>query len=165
MRKIIRNQAGDTIIEVMIAVIVVGLAIGLAYGTASRSLRGIRQSQERAEALKKVEGQIERLKALAHTNNQLIFGNNQVYCIVDIPATEDSPAQKNKKIQHSGKISLPTLSGDPLGDSYPSQCIEGLYHIAIATKANNQFTVTARWFGIGENEKEEVKINYRIHPS
>ena len=45
------NQAGDTIVEVMIVLAVLGLAIGIAYAAANRSLENARQAQENAEAV------------------------------------------------------------------------------------------------------------------
>jgi len=165
----IRHQAGDTIVEVLLAVVVVGIGIGLGYGVATRSLKLNRQSQERVEALKKVESQIERLKKLAATDNgSSVSGifRSTPYCIADIAAT---PAGTNNIISLS---SAPPndLSADPLGSAYNSSCIQGLYHMSITPvtlpdPSIKQFRVTARWFGIGASQKEETTIMYRIYPA
>lgn len=62
------NNRGDTIVEVLLAIAVVSAVLGGAYVATNRSLSGVRQSQERGEALKHVEGQIERLKEAARTD-------------------------------------------------------------------------------------------------
>lgn len=63
-----RRQRGDTIVEVMIAAAIIGLVIAISYATSSRALRAGRQAQERTEAYKYVESQLEQLKLMADTN-------------------------------------------------------------------------------------------------
>ncbi len=57
--KAIKNQRGDTIIEVMIALSVLMVIIVGGYSIATRSLNGVRIAQERSEASKIAEGQLE----------------------------------------------------------------------------------------------------------
>jgi len=163
------NQAGDTIVEVMLAVVVVGLAIGLAYGTASRSLKSNRQSQERIEALKKVESQIERLKKRATTDaaaDQNGVFRSGSFCIIDASTI-------NKVVPIN--TPPPLAANDPLGDAYNStvngssdKCSDGLYHLSITSGSgatDNQFEVKARWASLGQGGNEEVKVTYRVYPS
>ena len=65
MRRLAHNQAGDTIIEVMLAIAVVGMVLGASYSTATRALRVGRFAQEQTEALKLAESQIEKIKYIA----------------------------------------------------------------------------------------------------
>lgn len=58
------KQSGDTIVEVLIAIAVLSTVLGGAFAASNRSLKTTRQTQERAEALKVVETQLEKLKAL-----------------------------------------------------------------------------------------------------
>lgn len=62
MRFRLFGNRGDTIIEVMIALAVLGSIIAGGYAIATKSLNGVRVAQERSEALKIAEGQIETLK-------------------------------------------------------------------------------------------------------
>lgn len=145
-----KNQTGDTIVEVLIAVAVIGLSIGLAYGISNRSLKSARQSQERLEALKLVEGQVEQLKALSYsTDNKGIFAENSAFCI------------NNGDKVVSGDLILGDLDSDPL-TKYSPDCVKGNYHIA-TKRDNNEFTIVARWFGINGLNKEEVKSRYRLY--
>ena len=56
------NQAGDTIVEVLIAIGVVGLMLTSAYAITNRSNRSLQDTQEHGQALKLVETQIELLR-------------------------------------------------------------------------------------------------------
>lgn len=153
MRRLLFNDKGDTIIEVLIAVTVIGLSIGLAYGVANRSLKSARQSQERTEAVKLAEGQTEQLKALSYrddASDQGIFTLGQTYCLV------------NGIKQISSGLTIGPLDADDL-TKYNANCVEGLYHIAVVPASNNNFAIYVRWFGIGQLKKEEVKITYRLY--
>ena len=155
-RSMHRNQFGDTIVEVLFAVVVVGLAIALGYGIASRSLRASRQSQERIEALKIVEGQIEQLKNAANSGGGAsFFDSSAVYCIKDgrkIKSTDYSPLTQS--LDEDGLA----LAG------YDPQCVNGLYYTGIHfDDTSDTFTIWARWDSIGNTKKEEIKMAYRMY--
>ena len=56
------NQAGDTIVEVLIATAVVGMMLTGAFAISNASLKQIRMSQERSEAHRIAASQLELLK-------------------------------------------------------------------------------------------------------
>lgn len=151
-RKKILNQAGDTIVEVLVSVMVVGLAIGLAYGVANRSLRGSRQAQERGEALKLAEGQIETLKSKAASDDAQPFPNTP-FCI----DSNGDIAGHAAGFSYNADVNEDDLS--KYGACNPNS---GLYNIAII-KTGNDFSVSVRWFSIGNRDKEELKIAYRLY--
>lgn len=159
MRKKYLGQRGDTIVEVLLAVVVVGLAVTLGYGVASRSLKANRQAQERVEALKVVESQVERLKKRATTDTAGtgIFTTNS-FCLADSGGTNTIVAQD---------APAANINDDPL-TGYDSNCVNGLYHVSVQRDNTGndtiQYTVTARWFGIGGVEKEETQVKYRVYP-
>jgi len=140
------NQVGDTIVEVLIAVVVVGMAIGLGYGVASRSLKANRQSQERGEALKQVESQVERLKKLATTDTGGPSGvfRSGSYCITG-DANEIKSAD-NALCTVNDRYNLSITLQDP------------------ASSTTTQFNITARWEGL-TGKPEETTIIYRIYPA
>lgn len=159
------NQAGDTIVEVLLAVVVVGLAIALGYGVASRSLKANRQAQERTEALKQVESQVERLKKRAVTDKAGvgIFKSefqSEAFCLADLASGVNEPVGMDRPADE--------VAQDPLGSAYPDECVDGLYHMSIRPSSagtTTQFDVTARWFSLGDTEKEESTVTYRIAPA
>lgn len=155
------NQYGDTIVEVLIALVVIGMAISLAYGTASRSLRANRQAQERSEALKRAEGQVERLKNMAAdpTKSAALFAKTTPFCLAD------EGGVVNKLIDEGA---IPALASDPLSvPPYATACIsDNLYHLSITPNSGtaNQFSIRARWASLSNGGNEEVLINYRLYP-
>lgn len=68
MRRFRSLQRGDTIVEVLLAMAVVGMVLGLAYGITNRSIAIGRSAQERSEALKLAETQVELLKEYISQN-------------------------------------------------------------------------------------------------
>ncbi|MCW1907951.1 MAG: prepilin-type N-terminal cleavage/methylation domain-containing protein [Candidatus Saccharibacteria bacterium] len=72
------TQAGDTLIEVLVSLAAVSLLLGGAIATSSQSQRGSLRSQERSEATKVAEAQVEHLRATPYktidTNVLFHFG-------------------------------------------------------------------------------------------
>lgn len=60
-----RNQVGDTIVEVVIAVMVVSVLLAGAFAVTNRSARAVRDSEEHAQALQLLQGQLELLRHAA----------------------------------------------------------------------------------------------------
>jgi Tfp pilus assembly protein PilV len=86
MKRSWHNQAGDTIVEVLIAIVLVAVILGGAYATANQSLLNTRAAQERGEALDIAQGQVESLRgfALAGTANAgayTVFTEPDLFCI------------------------------------------------------------------------------------
>lgn len=62
MRFLKHNQRGDTIVEVIISIAIVGLVLTTAYAITNRNNRSLQDAQERGQALKLVETQIEMIR-------------------------------------------------------------------------------------------------------
>ena len=138
------GQAGDTIVEVLLAIAVVSSVLGGAFVSANRSLRGTQVSSERGEALKLVEGQLESLKAALKdkTKADLIY----------LPATGDFCLDGNADVE--ANVSLATCNVGPAGR----------YGLAINRSNTDTFTASATWDKIGgSNQPETVSIVYRAH--
>lgn len=149
------NKRGDTIVEVMLALVVISTAIGVSYSVANRSLKGMRISQERAEATKIAESQAERLKKLkqdATTPSQQIPNGTGV-CIYKSSPTElhtVKPFAANSAPQECA-FSDATTSGNA----------NNRYHVQITEPTANKFEIGVWWFGLTGNI-EFVKINYLL---
>ncbi len=149
------DQAGDTIIEVLLAITVISTILGGAFVTANRSLQNMRQAQERGEALKLIEGQVEKLKALSVTSlGQELDGESRVFCI-----DEQNNIQPAYTDQRS---TLPTLETDDFSRHNPACSPDQgvVYHLSIVNQANGRFHFHVRWDRIGGQGKDEVKLVY-----
>ena len=63
--KLVKNQKGDTIVEVLISIVIIALILTGAYETANASLKSIIDSQERTQALGYAQDQVEDLRTEA----------------------------------------------------------------------------------------------------
>lgn len=135
-RKSLGNQGGDTIIEVIIALAVLAITIAGAYGIASRSLKAGRQAQERDEATKLAESQLENIKAQAVAGNAALFSSSN-FCFNPGITTTDC------RFNNLYDVSITS---------------------AAASSGNNvyQFDVTVQWDSITHNGKDQVIMRYRV---
>lgn len=144
MRVVKSKQAGDTLVEVLVALTIVGLVVAGAYATANRSLALTRAAQERAEATKIVESQIEQFKyAIAEgpIDSQIMDGNSP-FCIADsggVIAFSANPALP--------LLEVANLTTEATGGPYSSDCvIAQRYHVyARGAATSNRFTFNVRW--------------------
>lgn len=130
---------GDTIVEVLIAITVVSSVLGGAFVSANRSLNTSRQSQERGEALKLVEGQLERLKSLGVSVTSPVYTGPDQFCIDDSNAIQSTCSGPAGGVDYT--LSIERDPGDRL------------------------FTVSAEWDQAGGGNKDQLKIVYKMHPA
>lgn len=156
------HQKGDTIVEVLLAIAVASAVLGGAFVSANRSFQGVRQSQERGEALELIEAQLERLKAAAKDDTKGIFPSSSpnAFCLLDTPALGRANLPGS---------TLPALGADNFG-AYPVGCRQGAggrYNLAIQrvdiSGGAVNFIATARWDRVSGG-RDEVRIVYRAYP-
>ncbi len=142
-----KNWRGDTIIEVMISIVVLSMTIGGAYAIASRSLKAARQAQERGEATKLAESQIENIKAAAANPGAGV--NGQVFTAA------------NFCFNPSVNPALTTNSANCF--------FSGLYHVKVNSvpapgySANDyQFTINITWDSLGTSGTDQLTMYYRV---
>lgn len=137
------NQAGDTIVEVLIAAAIVSLVLTGAFAVANASYRQIRMSQERGEAQRVAQSAIEQLDALVANNSALTAPANPVpFC---------------------GKPDDTTVIATA------NDCEKGLYRISIrrapdpgdsTTAFRYTFTATVTWDGLS-GVQQTLSMDYR----
>ena len=143
------SQRGDTIIEVLLAMSVIGLVIGASFGIANRSGQIGQDAQERSEALKLAETQVELFKVAYKANDKITSrSENQPFCLqsgdnsytiyeLDNPVCKDINAAGNQ---------------------------EGFYSISIIppsnTDASATYEFTVRWLRLGSNNNSDNGANY-----
>lgn len=171
--KIMRKQRGDTIIEVLLALSVIGLVLGSSYAISNRSLQIGREAQERTEALKQVETQLERLRAVSATvdttgTNPLISfpAATSAFCIDDSVVLIEFNRPDFGSFTDSvlDEVNYPQ---DISGNRPCNTGTDGRYGIVI-TKSDDTnpylYTIRARWESIGGGPLKELKTQYRIYP-
>lgn len=154
MRNIVK-QHGDTIVEVLLAMSVIGMVLGAAFGIANRSVAIGQNAQERTEALKHVETQIELLRAASGVD-----GND----LVDFSPDNALCFKSDTTIKDFGPVDINDLE---TGTGYPTECKfgpDGRYSISITKSEDYLFTVRARWIPLGSGPNQEITANYRVYP-
>jgi type II secretory pathway pseudopilin PulG len=142
-----RAERGDTLVEVLLAIAVITSVMGGAFVMTNRSLQGSRDAQERVNATKLVESQIEQVKNLALTTPTVIFGAGvpSSFCVNSAGAVVTS----------SGTACLVDVAGNA-STNQPS------FRMA-NTRAGNTFTFTATWTSFRGTTTNNVQIKYRVY--
>jgi prepilin-type N-terminal cleavage/methylation domain-containing protein len=147
-----RSERGDTLVEVLIAIAVISLILGGAFVMTNRSLQGTRDAQERVNATKLVEGQVERIKNIASsTNSDTIFGTSvpASYCIDDSLAVW---------ISTNARCAV-DVSGAPTTAEPKFQ----LTVTRTSTATTETFTVRAVWTSVRGDTQNNVEMKYRAY--
>jgi hypothetical protein len=132
--RIIKNQKGETITEVLISVAVLSLCLGGAYALAQRSTISNQRSQERGEALKITESIVEQIKA-----KQLSGADGESFCV--------NQAAKTKA---------------PLSTPFPVACkhgLDGRYEPMVSVEGST-YKVSTDWERLGGG-RENLTLFYR----
>ncbi|MFZ1323543.1 MAG: type II secretion system protein [Candidatus Saccharimonadales bacterium] len=150
MFRIKRDQRGDTIVEVLIAIAVITSVLGLVYSTMNRNFKLMRGNQERTEASKTAQGQLEALKGLYSADPDAVTDNGLNGFCINGGVTVAPPGKP-----------APTLGGDDL--STYGACTSSHYRYVLKRDATDTklYTATVRWEAFGSG-RSEVIMYYRI---
>ncbi|HVX23940.1 MAG TPA: prepilin-type N-terminal cleavage/methylation domain-containing protein [Candidatus Saccharimonadales bacterium] len=151
MLKRLRNQAGDTIVEVLVVLAVLGAALAIAFMIANHSLGTDRDSQEHSQALTLLQSQVEALRTLPLST----YTDGEYFCI-NLAATPPAAVPFT-----ASPVNLNSYG------TYPATCIQGFYHLAIhyikaVSNAPDTFTLTAVWDS-ALGGKGQASLIYRLH--
>ena len=138
-----RRQAGDTIVEVLIAIAVIATILAGAFVLSRNSLKQVRDSEERAQATNLLHGQIEQLRAIGNG------GDHEV----------QTEIKSGMKFCLSGAALAPSANCQHMGDN-------GLYTVVMQTDPTptsaGTYTVTGTvtWPSVNGNTSR-VQLVYR----
>lgn len=174
----LKSQRGDTIVEVMIALGVLTMVIVSGYSISTRSINGIRASQERSEALKIAESQIELLRAASAragtftelTNRGLVLENNSLGASSSPPKTftPETDAAVN------AFCFVPSVGILKYDIATPHvNCIQGRYVVAIQPEyvyvssgspkqISVSYKVDVSWSKVGGGEEQRLSLGYKV---
>jgi prepilin-type N-terminal cleavage/methylation domain-containing protein len=149
MKKLL-NQAGDTIIEVLLAVTILGVVVSATYAVSNRASRIGQTAQERSEAVRLGEQQLEmvriihKLDAYRTVRNALRGSSGSQQCLHYV----------------SGSIELTSGAGQ-----WTANCetFAGTrYAIELEYVNNDLFRTFVRWEGIGSDNDQVVNLISRV---
>lgn len=159
------NQAGDTIIEVLVAVAVVSMVLASAFVTVNRTSKNARLTQENQEALKLAEGQLEAIRGLAGNAAAAatLFSTPRQFCV-------------NKDGVTLSAFSATTYAGTNINtpgyypdDGSHTRCVrqltgeDYLYYISVSKPTVSTFRVNVDWNGPTAN-RANVSLIYEMYP-
>lgn len=147
--KLLREK-GDTLIEVMIAMSVISLVLGGAYVMTNTSLQASRDAQERVNATKLAQSQLELLKSIASSKpTQLFsgtFATGSGFCI-----------------DQSGNPIVDTNSACKVNANGTPSTTPPTYSLSIKQSPANNFTLTTTWTNSGGQRQEVIHLKYRVY--
>jgi len=149
------GQAGDTLVEVLICIMIVSLILTGAYVTTNKSTLRVLDSQERAQALKLAQGQVEQVRqnATLATTNVFDQPTGNGFCMKDNQILTGSNA--NCKQDSAG---VATTADPAYAISVSrSACPSGL------PSACSMFLVDVRWNSISTKTQAYQQITYRLY--
>jgi prepilin-type N-terminal cleavage/methylation domain-containing protein len=141
MLKLKGNQAGDTIVEVLIAIAVVSLVLVGAYVSTDKNVQSTQDAQERTQAVKYVQTQIEYLRVAGTATNGHCF----------VGTTDTTPG-----LPGSDPCTIDTNGAQATAASQPA------YRLRITTGVGGVYTIEASWDTlITGHLKDYVTMYYR----
>ncbi len=149
--KHLRRQAGDTIVEVIIAVGVISAILVGAFVVTSSSNRAVRDSEEHAQALQLLQGQVELLRHAASGSSPLPAALGTPFCLG--VATYYQPAASNSNCALDSQ-------------GMPGQA-NSWYNVSIVKSgtasggATTTFDLTASWPAFGGGT-DTVYLSYKV---
>lgn len=148
-------ERGDTLVEVMIAIVIVSTVLGGAYVVSNHSLQATRSAQERSNALKLGEAQIEQLKSLIATDSTQIYG-----ATVPIKFCLGSDATGTHVYDVSVAAQKLKCTVDSTGAATASQPAYTL----LITRTGNDFKLLENWEDVSGRFINSLQLNYRAYP-
>ncbi len=167
--KIFKNQRGDTIMEVMISVAILSLILGASFALANRNSQANRQAEERSEAYKGTESQMELLKSfLGASSTASLPAEGSKFCMKDDGSGTVSVTGLTEPVdpeQFQTKIeSAPELSACKKGEFYYSYIQRG-DTAGTDGLSKDTFRVHTRWYNASGTGIDESTMVHRIYPN
>jgi len=151
------RQRGDTLVEVLISMLVVSMILTGAYVTTNRSSIAVRDSQEHAEALKLVQGQLEQVRYNATQASAEVFTQSSAasFCMV-------SGAVVSATIQPGAAKCTQDGGGNPTTAQPAYKMTIKRADCSLAAGCN-QFTIQATWESVTGRGNANEQIVYRLY--
>lgn len=168
------NNRGDTIVEVLISMAILGLVLASAFAIANRSYAIGLSAQERTEALKIAESQIELLRLISGRVDDGLLDRdpaetNNLFCL-------DDSGVEIARVSFGGAATSPDTGNSVDSSIFPSRCRVGSdfrYLVSIFQSADVDsrgvvqdgkiYSVRVDWESINGNIYNTVNHEYRTY--
>jgi hypothetical protein len=156
IKKIIKNKQGDTIVEVLIGIAVLGFILSMSYALSNRDTQYIQQSQERGEAQKISEQQLELLRHFLtpdtdwNASGYLCFDEGNPLAS---PPISPQPTTAANKCQKGTKDNIGGI-------------LQGRYRVRIQYDSPTKtYTVNTTWSSLTSAPQQALAISYKLPAS
>lgn len=146
------NNAGDTIVEVLICIAVVSMVLGGAFVTTRSSQAGVRNAQEHAEVVKLLESQLEQIRG-------------------DVGNTTGVPVAKSF-CMYNGAVTYPPSGDCTQNSAGQSKQPDSRYAITVtrcttgpcnSISGSSLFTASVTWDSVTGQGTEFESMYYRLY--
>lgn len=142
LKQIFKNNKGDTIVEVLISIAVLGLILSVSYALANRDTQYVQQSQERAEAQKISEQQLELLRDYLTPDTDWNASGYKCFDDANPPQPTTATSNCNKGTKDNGV---------------------GRYRVRITyASATRTYTVNTTWSSLTSAPQQALAISYKL---
>jgi type II secretory pathway pseudopilin PulG len=149
VRKLLNN--GDTIVEVLVALTVLAAIIGSSYAVANRAFRQSQKSQERIQATKLAESQLDLLKFLA--DQQKIPASIQL-------ADTEGCLYKHMVGTEQVVDFIINDPNDPTTNCWSNELYN--YYFSGYDVSRSQYRLSVIWDSYGDAGQEQITMYYRV---
>lgn len=152
------NQRGDTIVEVLIAIAIVGAVLTIAYSIMNRNLQTMRDNQERTEASKIAQEQVETLKArwqVGTSRAQIAALGTNGFCF--------DPDDTTLRDMGMAVPNFDMFADDTT--AYTDCTYNGIHRVGIRREGvadNYSYRIFVRWDRVGSGERQQAVLVYRL---
>lgn len=143
MKYMSSRQSGDTIVEVVIAVLVVSTIIAGAFAVTNRSTRAVRDSEEHAQALQLLQGQVEYLRNASTVRSSLPNNLTTPFCYDGSGYHQPAATSSQCLLNNLYRVSITSPTAVP------------------ATGATTTFNLIATWSALGGGTAN-VYLSYKV---
>jgi prepilin-type N-terminal cleavage/methylation domain-containing protein len=151
------GQSGDTLVEVLICILIVSMILTGAYVTTNKSTVRVIDAQERAEALKLGQAQLEQVRQHSKklAPNVLDQPVSSSFCMVNTVITSSTDARCRQDRNGNPTTEEPVFAiairrQNCSGATLPANC--------------SLFTIRIDWASIATKTPAHAQITYRLYP-
>lgn len=170
------KQAGDTIVEVLIAVVVLAAVLAGAYIAARNSSNTTVRNRERDQGVKLAQQQFEILRPALNSPDANLAAVSRTFCLY----VDTADSNKIKSSQNSASTIASFSPGiieteydpalfckmDAAGNKYSASSDGIPYYVAIEKNytSTDLYKVSVRWDRSGGGEVQKTESLYRVYP-